>query len=77
MEHDPLAKNLVNLTDEKTKRFWINDELLYTTKNGCKFRSGKNYEETLLKNVMIPYGWDIQAKDTLKHYWKHFIIGLS
>ena len=48
--HDPLAKNLISLVgEEKTKRFWIQDGLLYTKGMRIYIPKWSNLRKNLIK----------------------------
>lgn len=50
MENYPLARNLVNMAKEgKTKRFWEDDEFLYTTRGRIYVSKWKNVGRSLIK----------------------------
>lgn len=70
MEHDLLAKNLVNMTKEgKTKKFCV--------EVGLCFKVEKPMKEPYQEMLGFLMGLNIQANDAHELHWKPYTIGLS
>ena len=69
LQHDPVAKSLITLAHEgKTRRFWVEDDLLFTKGKRLYVLSGEASEGISLRSVMTPNGLVIQGNDARGHY---------
>ena len=76
LQHDPVAKSLIVLAYEgKTKRFWVEDDLLYTKRRRLYVPKWGNIRRNLIRSAMIPSGLGTPGNDARGHYLSQLTIG--
>ncbi|RVW69256.1 Transposon Tf2-8 polyprotein [Vitis vinifera] len=78
LQHDPVAKSLIALAHEgKTKRFWMEDDLLYTKGRRLYVPKWGNIRRNLIKECHDTSGLGTQGNDARGHYSSRLTIGLK
>ncbi|RVW96826.1 hypothetical protein CK203_026059 [Vitis vinifera] len=78
LQHDPVAKSLIALAHEgKTKRFWVEDGLLYTKGRRLYVPKWGNIRRNLIKECHDTKWVGTQGNDARGHYSSRLTIGLK
>ncbi|RVW46128.1 Retrovirus-related Pol polyprotein from transposon 17.6 [Vitis vinifera] len=78
LQHDPVAKSLIALTHEgKTKRFWVENDLLYTKGRRLYVPKWGNIRRNMIKECHDTSGLGTLDNDAQGHYSSRLITGLK
>ncbi|RVW76058.1 Retrovirus-related Pol polyprotein from transposon 17.6 [Vitis vinifera] len=74
LQHDPVAKSLIALAHEgKTKRFWVEDGLLYTKGRRLYVPKWGDIRRNLIKECHDTNPTDCTAEETARLFLKHVV----